>query len=60
MPVDKLCNRGYFMKNPKSVKPTVVLNKSNSDGFLDFNSSSDLAEVMKVLNKLMNVGDSDD
>ena len=40
-----------------SIKPTVILNKSNSDGFLDFNSSSDLSEVMKVLNKLMDVGD---
>jgi hypothetical protein len=48
------------MKNPKSVKPTVVLNKGNSDGFLNFNSSSDLSEVMKALNKLKNVGESDD
>ena len=48
------------MKNQKSVKPTVVLNKSNSDGFLDFNSSSDLTGVMKVLNKLKKEGDSDD
>ncbi|WP_405275193.1 hypothetical protein [Methanobrevibacter sp.] len=40
------------MKNPKnSIKPTVILNKSNSDGFLDFNSPFDLSEVIKVLNK---------
>lgn len=51
---------GNFMKNPKnSTKPTVILNKSNSDGFLDFNSSSDLCEVMKVLKKLMDAGESD-
>ncbi|WP_458452952.1 hypothetical protein [Methanobrevibacter sp.] len=39
------------MKN--SINDTVVLNKSNSDGFIDFNSSYDLDEVMKSLNKLM-------
>jgi hypothetical protein len=48
------------MKNPKSIKPTVVLNKTNSDGFLDFNSSSDLVEAMKSLKKLRNTGDSDE
>lgn len=48
------------MKNPKSTKPTVVLNKTNSDGFLDFNSPSDLAEAMKALNKLMNEGDDNE
>ncbi len=49
------------MKNPKnSIKPTVILNKNNSDGFLDLNSPSDLGEVIKVLRKLMDEGDSDD
>ena len=36
-----------------SLKPTVVLNKSNSDGFLDFNTTSDLKQVIRALNKLM-------
>lgn len=45
------------MKDPK---PTVVLNKTNPDGFLDFNSSHDLEEVIKVLNKIMEVGEKDD
>lgn len=36
-----------------SLKPTVVLNKSNSDGFLDFNTTSDLKQVIRTLNKLM-------
>ncbi len=34
------------------VKPTVVLNKNNSDGFLDFNSPGELAEIIKALKKL--------
>ena len=37
----------------KNTNPTIILNKSNSDGFLDFNSPSDLSEVIKILNKLM-------
>lgn len=56
----KLGYSGNFMKNPKSTKPTLVLNKTNSDGFLDFNYPSDLAEAMKALNKLMNAGDEDE
>ncbi|WP_298501637.1 hypothetical protein [uncultured Methanobrevibacter sp.] len=36
-----------------SLKPTVVLNKSNSDGFLDFNTTSDLKQVIRALNKLI-------
>jgi hypothetical protein len=49
------------MKEQKySTKPTVILNKSDSDGFLDLNSSSDLSEVMKALNKLMSEGDNDE
>lgn len=49
------------MKNPKnSLKPTIVLNRNNSDGFLDMNSSSDLSEVMKVLKKLMEAGEIDE
>jgi hypothetical protein len=48
------------MKNPKSTKPTLVLNKTNSDGFLDFNTPSDLDEAMKALNKSMNAGDEDE
>ena len=35
-----------------SLKPTVVLNKSNSDGFLDFNNSSDMKLVIHVLKTL--------
>lgn len=42
------------MKDRKnSIKPTVVLNKTSSDGFLDFNSPSDLKEAIKALNKIM-------
>ncbi len=33
------------------IKPTVVLNKTNSDGFLDFNSPNELTEVIKALKK---------
>lgn len=41
------------MKNRKSsAQPTVILNKSNSDGFLDFNSSSDMKYVIRVLREL--------
>ena len=43
----------------KSAKSTIVLKKSNSNRFLDFNSKSDLSKVMEVLNKLM-VEDRDD
>ena len=48
------------MKNQNSTKPTVILNKSNSDGFLDFNSPSELSEVIKVLNKIKNEGDNNE
>ncbi|WP_462315725.1 hypothetical protein [Methanobrevibacter sp.] len=49
------------MKNRKdSTRPTVILNKTNSDGFLDFNSPSDLSEVMKVLKKSKDEGDNDE
>lgn len=44
----------------KNQRPTVVLNKTNSDGFLDLNSSKDFAEVIKVLNNIMKVGEKDD
>lgn len=37
-----------------SLKPTIVLNKSNSDGFFDFNHSSDLKHVIHALNELIN------
>ena len=44
----------YLMKNHNdSTEPTVILNKSNSDGFLDFNNSSDLKHVVRVLKTLM-------
>jgi hypothetical protein len=44
----------YFMKNHNdSTEPTVILNKSNSDGFLDFNNSSDMKQVILVLRKLI-------
>lgn len=36
-----------------SVEPTVILNKSNSDGFLDFNNSSDMKHVIRVLRTLV-------
>lgn len=39
-------------------KQTIVLNNNNSDGFLDFYYSTDLDEVMNVLNKLMEDDDS--
>ena len=42
------------MKDSKdSIKPTVVLNRNTSDGFLDLNSSDEMKEVIKVLDKLM-------
>lgn len=42
------------MKNHKdSAEPTVILNKSNSDGFLDFNNSSDMKHVIRALKRLM-------
>ncbi len=34
------------------IKATVVLNKNNSDGFLDLNFHTDLDEVIKALKKL--------
>lgn len=40
-----------------SLKPTVVLNRSNSDGFLDFNHS-DLKQVIHALNKLTKDSDN--
>ena len=41
------------MKDSKdSIKPTVVLNRNTSDGFLDLNSSDELKEVIKSLNRL--------
>lgn len=43
-----------------SEKPTVRLNKTNSDGFLNLNSPSDLCEVMKVLKKTVNEGERDE
>lgn len=48
------------MKKPNSIKPTVILNKGDADGFLDFNSSDDLSEVIKALNKLKAEDDSDE
>lgn len=41
------------MKEPNSIKPTVVLNRIDADDFLDLNSSYELAQVMKVLNKIV-------
>lgn len=43
-----------LMMNEKrpSQNETVILNDFKSDGFLDFYYSSDLKEVIKVLNKL--------
>lgn len=44
--------KGVFMKNKKnSSKPTIILNKSSSGDFLDFYDSSDLKQVIKILNK---------
>jgi hypothetical protein len=34
-------------------KPTTVLNKYESDDFLDFDSSDELELVMGILNKIM-------
>ena len=48
------------MEDPENVaRPTVVLNRDN-DEFLDFNSSYDLAEVMKALNKIMDTSENHD
>ncbi|WP_407375883.1 hypothetical protein [Methanobrevibacter sp.] len=33
-------------------KPTVVLNKTSQNGFIDFDSPSDLAKAIKALNKI--------
>lgn len=41
----------------KDANPTIVLNKTNSDGFLDFNSSSDLSQAIKILNKISKAED---
>ncbi len=41
------------MKKQKSIESTVILNKNFDDEFLDLNSSHDLKEVIKVLNKMM-------
>ncbi|SDA48410.1 hypothetical protein [Methanobrevibacter millerae] len=43
----------------KSRKPTVILNKNKSDGFLNLNSKSELSKVMEILEKLME-GDEDE
>ncbi|WP_405297479.1 hypothetical protein [Methanobrevibacter sp.] len=47
------------MKNRNSIEPTVILNKDDSDGFLDFNNYDDLSEVIKALKKLMKEDGSD-
>lgn len=39
------------MKEEKSVKKTIILNKSDGDGFLDLSSSQELSTVMKILNR---------
>ena len=39
-------------KSQDAVKQTIVLNRDDFDGFLDLNSS-DLNQVMKVLNEIM-------
>lgn len=45
---------GNLMKDHNdSTEPTVILNKSNSDGFLDFNNSSDMKNVIRVLKTLI-------
>jgi hypothetical protein len=41
------------MKDKDASQNTVILNKFESDGFLDFYYTSDLDEVMKVLNRLI-------
>ena len=41
------------MKKQKSIESTVILNKNFDDEFLDLNSSHDLKEVIKVLNKMI-------
>lgn len=39
--------------NNDAAEPTVILNKSNSDGFLDLNNPSDLKHAIKVLEELI-------
>lgn len=39
------------MRDDEDIPPTIILNKSSSDGFLDF-QSGDLDEVIRALNKL--------
>lgn len=48
------------MINRNTIEPTVILNKENLDGFLDFNCSEDLSEVIRTLNKLMKEDDCDE
>ncbi len=50
---------GDFMKNSNSIEPTVILNKNDEYGFLDFNSSDDLSQVIKALKKLIKEDGSD-
>lgn len=45
------------MKNQNSMKSTIILNKANSDGFFDFNSSHDLVEAMRALRKMIDEGE---
>ena len=47
------------MKNSNSIEPTVILNKDDEYGFLDFNSSDDLSQVIKALKKLIKEDGSD-
>lgn len=39
-------------KNNDSAEPTVILNKSNSDGFLDFTNPSDIRHAVNALKEL--------
>ena len=50
---------GDFMKNSNSIEPTVILNKEDECGFLDFNNPDDLSQVIKALKKLMGEEGSD-
>ena len=50
---------GDFMKNSNSIEPTVILNKEDECGFLDFNNPDDLSQVIKALRKLMKEEGSD-
>ena len=47
------------MKNRNSIEPTVILNKEDEYGFLDFNNPDDLSEVIKAIKKLMKEEGSD-